>query len=62
MSVLKKKTKILVGILFYPSLLTRLKEEIILKTSVPSVEVIKRIQYLKAGVNYNIFLKNLNED
>ena len=56
-----KKLKFQLGYYFI-HILTRFNKEMILETSVRSVEVIKRIQYLKAGVNYNIFLKNLNED
>ena len=41
--------KIIVGILFSPSLLSRFKEEIILATSVLSVRVIKNDSVFKGG-------------
>ena len=48
--------KMLVGILFGSSFLSRFKEEIILEDSVLSLGVIKKIQHLKVGGNQNIFI------
>ena len=51
--------KILVGKLFFPSLLPSFKEGIMLETSLLSVEVIKKVQYLRVGGNQNIFYRQI---
>ena len=56
--------KIIVGIMFSPSLVSRFKEKIILETSVLSVEIIKNGPVLKGvrQLQYYILLENMMKD